>query len=87
MQERTPEPASTEALGRSAKSTGAEADGLDHQAVEEAVQYVLADCFFAVGQTIGMRMTVDYEAVVWWHDHFRAKFVAAMHRHRRIEKM
>ena len=47
-------------------------------ALEEAVQYVLNDCFFAVGQTIGMRMTVDYDAVVWWHDHFRAKFLAAM---------
>ena len=47
----------------------------------QAVEYVLADCFFAVGQTIGMRMTVDYEAVVWWHDHFRAKFLAALRRH------
>ncbi len=44
----------------------------------ETVEHVLADCFFAVGQTIGMRTTVDYEAVVWWHDHFRAKFLAAL---------
>lgn len=51
------------------------------QALEEAVEYVLADCFFAVGQTIGMRTTVDYDAVVWWHDHFRSKFLAAMRRH------
>ena len=80
MQKRTPEPTFADGLGRSAESTGAEAGGLDHQAVEAAVQYVLADCFFAVGQTIGMRMTVDYEAVIWWHDHFRAKFLAAMHR-------
>ena len=42
----------------------------------EAVGYVLGDCFFAVGQAIGMRMTVDYDAVVWWHDHFRMKFLA-----------
>ena len=49
--------------------------------LEEAVEYVLGDCFFAVGQTVGMRMTVDYDAVVWWHDHFRAKFLAAMRRH------
>ena len=47
----------------------------------KAVEYVLSDCFFAVGQTIGMRTTVDYEAVVWWHDHFRAKFLAAIRRH------
>ena len=41
---------------------------------------MLGDCFFAVGQTIGMRMTVDYDAVVWWHDHFRSRFLAAMRR-------
>ena len=54
---------------------------LEDQALEEAVEYVLGDCFFAVGQTVGMRKTVDYEAVVWWHDHFRSKFLAAMRRH------
>ena len=49
--------------------------------LEVAVEYVLADCFLAVGQTLGMRTTVDYDAVVWWHDHFRSKFLAAMRRH------
>ena len=49
--------------------------------LEEVVEYVLGDCFFAVGQTLGMRTTVDYDAVVWWHDHFRTKFLAAMRRH------
>ena len=53
----------------------------ESRTLAKAVEYVLADCFFAVGQTIGMRTTVDYEAVVWWHDHFRAKFLAAIHRH------
>ena len=52
----------------------------ERHALDEAVEYVLGDCFFAVGQTIGMRMTVDYDAVIWWHDHFRAKFLAAMQR-------
>jgi hypothetical protein len=52
----------------------------DSLALERAVEYVLADCFFAVGQTVGMRMTVDFEAVVWWRDHFRARFLAAMDR-------
>ncbi|MXZ73349.1 MAG: hypothetical protein F4Z04_17845 [Acidobacteria bacterium] len=51
------------------------------QSVEEAVEYVLSDCFFTVGQAIGMRMTVDHEAVVWWRDHFRSKFLSAMRRH------
>ena len=55
--------------------------GLEDQALEEAVEYVLGDCFFAVGQTVGMRKTVDYDAVVWWHDHFRSKFLAAMQHH------
>ena len=47
----------------------------------EAVEHVLSDCFVAVGQSIGMRTTVDYDAIVWWHDHFRTKFLAAMRRH------
>ena len=51
------------------------------EALERAVQYVLGDCFFAVGQTVGMRTTVDYDAVVWWHDHFRTKFLEAMRHH------
>ncbi|WP_238314818.1 hypothetical protein, partial [Methylobacterium crusticola] len=32
--------------------------------MEEAVEYVLGDCFFAVGQVIGMRTIVDFDAVV-----------------------
>jgi hypothetical protein len=68
----------------SSASVGAAAiraeSGAQEQALEEAVEYVLGDCFFAVGQTIGMRTTVDYDAVVWWHDHFRDKFLAAMRR-------
>ena len=48
--------------------------------LEKAVECVLADCFFAVGQSIGMRTTVEHEAVVWWHDHFRAKFLVALRR-------
>lgn len=57
------------------------ASGTEDQSLEETVEYVLADCSFAVGQTVGMRTTVDYDAIVWWHDHFRAKFLAAMRRH------
>ena len=44
--------------------------GTEDAKLEEVVEYVLSDCFFAVGQTLGMRTTVDYDAVVWWHDHF-----------------
>lgn len=59
---------------------GVEPGQKDHS-LEEAVEYVLADCSFAVGQTIGMRTTVDYDAIVWWHDHFREKFLAAIRHH------
>ena len=55
----------------------------ESQSLEETVEYVLADCSFAVGQAVGMRTTVDYDAIVWWHDHFREKFLEAMRRHGR----
>ena len=73
-------PANSSSSVRNCESSGA-GQAPNDPALSEAVEYVLSDCFFAVGQTIGMRATVDYEAVVWWHDHFRAKFLAAMRRH------
>ena len=82
MSETIPGLQSAEALAAATVPTGAGVLGAEseaeRQALEEAVEYVLADCFFAVGQTIGMRATVDYDAVIWWHDHFRTKFLAAM---------
>jgi len=36
---------------------------------------IVNDCFFSVGQAIGGRKTVDFDAVVWWREHFRAKFL------------
>ena len=45
---------------------------------EHAVEYILDECFFALGQTIGMRTTIDYDAVMFIRDHFRVRFVAAM---------
>jgi len=48
------------------------------QELERQVEYIVDDCFFTVGQVVGMRTTVDYEAVVWWRDHYREKFLAAM---------
>ena len=53
-------------------------DTRTHVEVEQAVEYILADCFFALGQAIGMRMTVDYDAVMFIRNHFRARFLAAM---------
>lgn len=71
---------SVEGLATPPASARAGVAGAESATEGQAVEYVLGDCFFAVGQSIGMRMTVDYDAVVWWHDHFRAKFLAAMQR-------
>lgn len=46
--------------------------------LERAVDYILDDCFFALGQAIGMRMTVDYDAVKFIRGHYRTKFLSAM---------
>ena len=48
------------------------------QELERQVEFILDDCFFTLGQVVGMRTTVDYEAVTWIRDHFRVKFLAAM---------
>ena len=54
------------------------ASSIDEQELERQVEYIVDDCFFTVGQVVGMRTTVDYSAVVWWRDHYRAKFLSAM---------
>lgn len=48
------------------------------KAYERAVNIILDDCFISVGQAIGLRATVDYDAVVWIRAHFRQKFLAAL---------
>lgn len=45
---------------------------------EREVEYIVDECFFTVGQVVGMRKTIDYEAVIWWREHYRARFLAAM---------
>lgn len=62
-------------------ASGAEFDALlaDYvRDLERQVEYIVDDCFFTVGQVVGMRTTVDYDAVIWWRDHYRAKFLSAM---------
>jgi DNA polymerase II large subunit len=51
---------------------------VDARELERQVEYIVDDCFFTVGQVVGMRTTVDWEAVVLWRDHYRQKFLAAM---------
>ena len=42
------------------------------------VDYILAECFLAVGQTVGSDKTVDFDAVIWWHRRYRRAFHHAM---------
>jgi hypothetical protein len=49
-------------------------------ALERAVEYVLDECFFTVGQVVGTRKALEYDAVVWWREHYRARFLGAMER-------
>jgi hypothetical protein len=46
----------------------------------DAVDDIVNDCFFSVGQAIGARKALDFEAVVWWREHFRAKFLRTLQR-------
>ncbi len=42
------------------------------------VDYMLADCFFAVGQCVGPSVHLDSAAVAWWRARYREKFLHAM---------
>lgn len=48
-------------------------DALDHTA-----DCILDDCLFAMGQVVGTRATLDYEAVIWIRDRYRQKFLRAL---------
>ena len=42
------------------------------------VDYILADCFLAVGQAVGPDKAVDFDTVIWWHRRYRRTFNHAM---------
>jgi len=67
-----PDPTGAPSIGAALRHVNEASD------LEREVEYVVDECFFTVGQVVGMRTTVDYDAVVWWRDHYRAKFLAAM---------
>jgi len=71
------QPLATPIAGVGLPATNPSATGTNVE-VEQAVEYILDDCFFALGQAIGMRMTVDYDAVMFIRNHFRVRFLAAM---------
>jgi len=44
----------------------------------QEVDYILNDCFFAVGQAVGTGKTLDFEVISWWRSRYRAFFLHAM---------
>lgn len=50
----------------------------DAAAHERAVDAILDDCFMSIGQGIGLRAALDFEAVLFVRNNFRPKFLAAM---------
>jgi hypothetical protein len=45
---------------------------------EQEVEYILDDCFLAVGGAIGDRKQLDPAAIVWWRDRYRDRFLHAI---------
>lgn len=45
---------------------------------EQQVEYIVDDCFFAVGQIVGRSKSIEYDAVVWLRSRYRAMFLHAM---------
>jgi hypothetical protein len=44
----------------------------------QEIDYILPDCFLALGQAVGTDKGLDFETVVWWHERYRAAFLHAM---------
>ena len=42
------------------------------------LDYILSDCFLAVGQAVGPAKTVDFDTIIWWHRRYRRAFHHAM---------
>lgn len=51
---------------------------IDLRELERQAEFAVAECFFTVGQVVGMRTTLDWDGVVWARDHYRARFLGAM---------
>jgi hypothetical protein len=45
---------------------------------DQEVDYMLNDCFFAVGQAVGTCKSLDLDAIQWWRTRYRAFFLHAM---------
>lgn len=44
------------------------------------IDYILDDCFLAVGQAIGTERSIEPDAVEWWRERYRAAFLDAITR-------
>ena len=42
------------------------------------LDYILSDCFLAVGQAVGPDKGLDFDTVTWWHRRYRQAFHHAM---------
>jgi hypothetical protein len=45
---------------------------------EQEVDYILADCFLAVGRAVGGRKRLEHEAAIWWRQRYRRHFFHAL---------
>lgn len=50
----------------------------DDRTYHSTAELVLDDLLISMGQTIGLRTSIDYDAVVWIHEHFHPRFVMAL---------
>jgi hypothetical protein len=44
----------------------------------QQIDYILNDCFLAVGQAVGTQKVIAPEALGWWRDRYRVAFLNAM---------
>lgn len=45
---------------------------------EREIDYILPDCFLALGQAVGTGKGLDFDVVVWWRERYREAFLQAM---------
>ena len=41
------------------------------------IQYVLSDCFLALGQGVGTDKHVEFDTIAWWHARYEVAFAHA----------
>lgn len=48
---------------------------------QDEVDYIVHDCLFAIGQSVGRAKGADYSAIEWWRNRYRQRFLHAMTSH------